>query len=1016
MAFPLRKPVLLLTALVISLGWSMPLQGQVCRPSEIMTEDSLRLVRVCPGDGKPDFVRLISTDTSRVNYSYIVTDFLDRVLFISTSRIINFETYPVGTCRIWGAAHQDTLVFVPNQDVTRVRPRNAGCIFLSDNVITVLKDKADGGRITLLSGKTDTTFCDNTSLPDTIRVVGDDFSNLHYTYVLSNDSMVLDINAEGVFDVNGLPSGFYSIDGLSYSGTLFWAAGSLRSTIPALGCSELSNSVFIHLAQPSGGLVRTTALQTEVSVCPTDGLADWLVMRRVNSSESFNAIYLIVGRDSTLLGTSLKDSINLESFSLGTCFIYNLSYSGDFVAQIGDNVFRDSLTTACYSLSQSFVKVNKMLPDGGRIRALGFGDTLFVCPGDNLPDRYILDSVDASSNPLKYVVTNDKNVILRLFDINVIDFENMGRGTAYVYGVSFLGDFVGKIGDTLFVNKIAASCYDVSTNRLLVIRQVPDGGFISLNNGDTTLFLCENNTTPFIYTLKTNSGAPMRFNYVLTNQVNEIVRIIEGDQIAFDEAPRGNLRIWGMAYTGTRLLEEGDNILFSSYSNACYNISDNFIQVVKDIPFAGRPVLANGNSGQFFCLSSNQPTILKFTRTGSANLKNAYIITNSTNIIQNILTTVDSLDFRTLPAGTFRVWTASYTGDITLAKGQNLLTGRFSNDCYDISDQFIPIIRDNPFAGRLVSNGSFERAFTCPVNDNLDFVKVAPVNGVFLKYAYIVTDTLNFIRRISQVDSIDFGSAEPGKCRIYGVAYEGNFTARVGNNVQNIAFSDQCYDLTNTYIEVIKAEPPVVRLTSSLGDSVEFCVNDAAIDSILISTTDVTGIPSAFFLTNERTEIIQISHNGQFKFDSLPAGKCRIYGITYTGRFTGRVGNLLSQSPLSNDCFSIASNFIIINKVTTGSKCIVGIHEQEDVIRTLRLFPNPTSHILQLEVIDQSLWVPGMKAVHLLDLNGRVVKELTWDDLLQPRLAIPVNDLANGLYMVRITYQHEVWSAKWLKH
>ena len=94
----------------------------------------------------------------------------------------------------------------------------------------------------------------------------------------------------------------------------------------------------------------------------------------------------------------------------------------------------------------------------------------------------------------------------------------------------------------------------------------------------------------------------------------------------------------------------------------------------------------------------------------------------------------------------------------------------------------------------------------------------------------------------------------------------------------------------------------------------------------------------------------------------------------------------------------------------------MGIHEQEDVIRTLRLFPNPTSHILQLEVIDQSLWVPGMKAVHLLDLNGRVVKELTWDDLLQPRLAIPVNDLANGLYMVRITYQHEVWSAKWLKH
>lgn len=1015
MAFPLRKPVQLLTALVISLGWSFFLQGQVCRPSEVMTEDSLRLVRVCPGDGKPDFVRLISTDTSRVNYSYIVTDFLDRVLFISASPIINFETYPVGTCRIWGAAHQDTLVFVPNQDVTRVRPRNAGCIFLSDNVITVLKDKPNGGRLTLLSGKTDTTFCDNTDSPDTIRVIGEGFSNLHYTYVLANDSVVLDVNTDGLFDVNGLPSGFYTINGLSYSGTLFWTPGTRTSSIPALGCSGLSNGVFVQLAQPSGGLVRTTTLQTEVSVCPTDGLADWLVMRRVNNSTSFSSIYLIVGADSTLLATSLKDSINMEAFPLGTCYIYSLSYSGNFVARIGDHVFFDQLTTACYSLSQSFVKVNKMLPDGGRIRALGFGDTLYVCPGDNLPDRYILDSVDASSNPLKYVITNDKNVILRLLDINIIDFENMGRGTAYVYGVSFLGEFVGKIGDTLFVNTIAASCYDVSTNRLMVIRQVPDGGFISLNNGDTTLFLCENNTTPFTYTFKTTSATPMRFEYVLTNQFNQIERIIESDQIAFDEAPRGNLRIWGMAYTGTRLLKTGDNILFSSYSNACFNISDNFIQVVKDVPFSGRPGLANGNAGQFFCLSSNQSAVLKFIRTGAASLKNAYIITNPANIIQNILTTVDSFDFRTLPAGAYRVWTVSYTGEILLAKGQNVLTARFSNDCYDVSDQFIPIIRDNPFAGRLISNGSFERAFTCPINDNLDFVKVAPVNAIFLKYAYVVTDTLNFIRRISHVDSIDFGLAEPGKCRIYGVAYEGNFTARVGNNVQNIAFSDQCYDLTNTFIEVIKAEPPVVRLTSSLGDSVEFCVNDLAIDSILISTTDVTGIPSAYFLTNERTEILQISHTGQFKFDSIPSGKCRIYGITYTGRFTGRVGNLLSQSPLSNDCFSIASNFIIINKVTTGSRCIVGIHEPEEVIRTLRVFPNPASHILQVEVIDHTLWASGMKAVHVLDPQGRILKELNWNDQQQPRLAIPVNDFPPGLYLMRIIYQHEVWSAKWLK-
>lgn len=1018
MAYPLTKPCMKLTAVVLSLWWSISAQGQLCRPSEIMTEDSLRLVRVCPGDGKADFVRIISTDTSGVNYSYIVADFLDRVLFISTSSSINFESYPLGTCRIWGAAHQDTLVFVPNQDVTRVRPRGGGCIFLSDNIITVIKDIADAGQVTLLSGKRDTTFCDNSEAPDTIRVVAEDFSDLYYTYALTNDSMVLGINEDGAFDVNGLAPGSYSIFGLSYSGRLFWEEGTRTSTIAALGCYELSAPVFINLAQPSAGLVRTTSLQNEVSSCPGDGLADWIVMRRVNNNTAFKSNYIIVGSDSTLLGVSDRDSINMESFALGTCYIYGLSYSGDFIGQVGDNVFFDSLSTACYSLSQSFVKVNKMLPDGGSIRVLGFGDTLYVCPGDNLPDRYILDSVNASSNPLKYVVTTDQNVIIRLLDINVIDFENMGRGIAFVYGVSYLGAFTGKIGDTLFVSNIAASCYDVSINRLRVIRQVPAGGTISLANGDTTLYLCENNTNPFKYILRTSSVAPQRYNYVLTNQINEIVRIIESDTISFEEAPRGNLRLWGVAYTGMRLLEEGDNVQFSSYSNACFDLSDNFIQIVKDVPFAGQPALANGSPGEFLCLTSNLSAIIKFTRSGSANLKNAYIITNQLNVIQNILTTVDSFDFRSLPAGTYRVWTASYTGDISTSKGQNLLTTRFSNDCYDVSDQFIPIVRDNPFAGRLSSNGSFERAFTCPINDNLDFVKFTPVNAIYLKYAYIVTDTLNIIRRISQVDSIDFGLTEPGKCRVYGVAYEGNFTARIGNNVRNIAFSDECYDLTNAFIEVIKSEPPVVHLTSSLGDSVEFCVNDEAIDSILISNTDVTGIPTAYFLTNLQTQILAISHTGQFKFDSLPAGICRIYGITYTGRFTGRVGNLLAQLPLSNDCFAIADNFITINKVTTGSKCVVGVHDPEQVAQVLRVFPNPVEHTLHLEATqldDPMLWPRGFKLVQVMDLQGRLLRSFSWDDNRSPRLEIPVDAMVGGLYVLKITHQGDVWTTKWLK-
>ena len=57
------------------------------------------------------------------------------------------------------------------------------------------------------------------------------------------------------------------------------------------------------------------------------------------------------------------------------------------------------------------------------------------------------------------------------------------------------------------------------------------------------------------------------------------------------------------------------------------------------------------------------------------------------------------MNFEGAGSGTCLVWGLSYTGNITVSMGDNALSMPLSDDCFDLSDNFVSVIRDTPDGG-----------------------------------------------------------------------------------------------------------------------------------------------------------------------------------------------------------------------------------------------------------------------------------------------------------------------------
>ncbi|MCB0594279.1 MAG: T9SS type A sorting domain-containing protein, partial [Phaeodactylibacter sp.] len=786
------------------------------------------------------------------------------------------------------------------------------CFDLSDNFITVVRETPNGGMVAMPNGETTRYTCPGDGMADIVMFDSSGTSSGPYAYVITDENnIILALPAGDSNDFDGAPAGTCRVWGLAYTGNVTAAVGDDAAAVALSDdCFDLSdNFITVVRETPNGGMVAMPNGETTRYTCPGDGMAD-IVMFDSSGTSSGPYAYVITDENNIILALPAGDSNDFDNAPAGTCRVWGLAYTGNLTAAVGDDAAAVALSDDCFDLSDNFITVIREAPDGGTV-ALSDGTNLaFTCPGDGNPDILMFDSAGTAGPFFAYVITDEQNIILDLPGGDSFDFDGAPAGICRVWGLAYTGNITAAVGDTANTAILTDDCFDLSDNFIAVVRQQPEAGLVQMPNGETTRYTCPGDGNPDIVMFDSLGAGITPYAYVITDENNIILALPAGDSNDFDGAPAGTCRVWGLAYTGNVTATVGDDAAATALSDDCFDLSDNFITVIREVPDGGTVAMPNGETTRYTCPGDGVADIVMFDSSGTSSGPYAYVITDENNIIL-ALPGGDSNDFDSAPAGTCRVWGLAYTGSLTAAVGDDAAAVDLSDDCFDLSDNFITVIRQQPDGGTVATEDGENLVAICPGDGNPDIVRFDS-SGTAGQYAYVVTDEDNIILALPPGDMVDFDLAGIGTCRVWGLAYTGNITAGLGDNAAAIALSDDCFDLSDNFITVIREVPNGGTVAMPNGETVRYtCPGDGMADIVMFDSSGTSGL-YVYVVTDNDFNVLAVPDGDSFDFESAPAGECLVWGLAYSGNLTVEVGDNAATDPLSTDCYDLSDNFILV--------------------------------------------------------------------------------------------------------
>lgn len=968
-------------------------------------------IYACSGDSKPDNYLIFKSDTSQNKYAFILADGSDNIIRVQANGQFNFDGPTPALLRVWGISYTDSLIFGVGNDVTTIRS-NTGCVSLSENVIRVFRNIPRGEDAFFVTGKKDTFFCFNNATRDTLEMQPIKNNTSKHVFVITKfDGTIIDFFFGNKYLADTLPRSVYLIYDVGYTGSLVLLKKSnLFKTDVSNGCFSIGQKA-ARLDMDSLDLGEIEFNTTGRIFAPLDKIDD-IFKITLNNATTSNLAMVLYDKDNICRQVIIGTEINLNNNVPGEYTLAFLLYSGRLKLSLGDTiVIKNSAkeySSDCFKWHTTTVNLLLIIPNAGILK-VPTGDTvLFACPGDKLPDRYtFIASGFSAGNPYKVFVLNDKNKIIAITDLGgFIDFEAFGAGVVKVQGMSYTGDLIIP-KDSLFTNVKSNDAYDKSVNSLLVNMAVAKGGSVSVGGGATTYYVCPQNDgiRKLAFERRNNSNSP--YTYVLTSESGTIISFADNDSLSFSNISSSSMRVYGVAYSGKRVITKNSNLFVSAFSDGCYSVSDNFIRIIKSEPIAGGVRLPNGANKELFCPSDPTRKLLSIRNVANSTHPYSFVLTDSTNTILDIFPNF-GYDFDSLPRGKYSVRGVSYVGTILIKKGSKLDLGKFSDDCFQYTATTIEVIIGEIDGGILTSSEGSTSVITCPSNLDPDPITMIPLNERSLGYRYVITNEQNIIIGFSFDATIDFGSnAINSTCRVYGVAFKGEFTGVLGRNIHETAFSKSCYDVSNNFVFVRKAVPPLHRLIHSGKDSViTVCVGDTPKDTIRLRASDTTGFKTVF-LGVENGKIVRIFTENFIEFEKDTSGTISIYSVIYTGQLLAKTGlSFVSGLPISDDCFSISSNSLVIDKVKSGSFCLFVKTNEEKWINYFHIYPNPANRNGWINIefkVDQE-WINRLAKITIADLSGRILKKIENLKLSDHnQITVPITSISSGLYIINVS-------------
>ena len=223
------------------------------------------------------------------------------------------------------------------------------------------------------------------------------------------------------------------------------------------------------------------------------------------------------------------------------------------------------------------------------------------------------------------------------------------------------------------------------------------------------------------------------------------------------------------------------------------------------------------------CLDGRADPIV-VQRSGNAeSLSFLYVVTDDNDVILNI-TDTNVIDLDAAGNGTCRIWGWSYRG--TPDNGAGFIGESIfdldAQDCSDISDNFVTVIREEALGGTIsididatddANNTTIiddEQNATILVGDGIPnpIVVQRSGNAESLSFLYVITDDNDVILNITDTNEINLESVAPGTCRIWGWSYRGtpeNGAGFIGESIFELDAQD-CSDISDDFVTVVRQD------------------------------------------------------------------------------------------------------------------------------------------------------------------------------------------------------------------
>ena len=661
----------------------------------------------------------------------------------------------------------------------------------------------------------------------------------NYAYAITDANFnIIGVVADGnTQNFEGAGPGTCYAWGFSYTGEITASAGeSVFSTQFSTGCWTISqNAVRVVRNQPDGGSVATPQGQTEVYVCLNDGIPDFIGFS-TNSTSSASYTFVVTDDNNIILGLPNQNFLDFSGAGVGVCRVWGLSFTGNLTAMIGQNAATAMLSDNCFDLSDNFIEVVREEPDGATVSTPEGTNEVYICTEDGTPDIVEFENTSTSSANYAYGITNSDNVLLAIELNDFHDFDGAPTGTCRVWGFSYTGEITAQIGESVFTTQWSSGCYEISSTAISVVRTGVDAGMVMMPSGLTTRYTCPGDGNPDVVSFVTTSTTTANYAYVITDDNNNILGIPPGNSQDFEGAGAGVCRVWGLAYTGNIIAQQGDNAATTTLTDGCFSLSSNFIEIIRESPESGEPTTVAGETTVYTCPGDGNDDAIQFDVTGNSGSNLQLVVTdNELNVLG--LPPGNEVNFEGAGVGECWVWSLSFTGALNFGMGDNVgdFLENLSTDCFDLSSTFVTVFRDTPESGEPTAVGGATTVYTCPGDGNDDVLAFEVTGNSASNLQLVVTDNELNVLGLPPGNEVNFEGAGVGECWVWSLSFTGDLNFGMGDNVGNFLenLSSDCFDLSSTFVTVFRDTPESGEPTAVGGATTVYtCPGDGNDDAI----------------------------------------------------------------------------------------------------------------------------------------------------------------------------------------